>query len=76
MLTSERVNGIKTGYWSQARKELLVQKLGGLERRGPGLLAEACRGLCQHKGPLNSQDAYCAACLLWRLMNLMEEDPR
>lgn len=35
MLTSERVNGIKTGYWSQARKELLVQKLGGLERRGP-----------------------------------------
>ena len=27
MLTHERVNGIKTGYWSAATKEVLVQKL-------------------------------------------------
>lgn len=26
-LTHERVNGIKTGYWSTATKEVLVQKL-------------------------------------------------
>ena len=26
-LTHERVNGIKTGYWSAATKEVLVQKL-------------------------------------------------
>lgn len=30
-LTHERVNGIKTGYWSAATKEVLVQKLAGYE---------------------------------------------
>lgn len=29
-LTHERVNGIKTGYWSAATKEVLVQKLAGV----------------------------------------------
>lgn len=30
-LTHERVNGIKTGYWSAATKEALVQKLAAYE---------------------------------------------
>lgn len=30
-LTHERVNGIKTGYWSAATKEVLVQKLAAYE---------------------------------------------
>lgn len=30
-LTAERVNGIKTGYWSAAKKEELVQRLGAFE---------------------------------------------
>ena len=32
-LTHERVNGIKTGYWSTATKEVLVQKLAADEIR-------------------------------------------
>lgn len=33
-LTHERVNGIKTGYWSAATKEALVQKLAAYENTG------------------------------------------
>lgn len=33
-LTHERVNGIKTGYWSTATKEVLVQKLAAYENTG------------------------------------------
>lgn len=33
-LTHERVNGIKTGYWSAATKEVLVQKLAAYEKHG------------------------------------------
>ena len=30
-LTHERVNGIKTGYWSTAKKDNLIQRLGEYE---------------------------------------------
>ena len=33
-LTSPRCNGIKTGYWSPAKKEELVQRLGPFEDIG------------------------------------------
>lgn len=33
-LTRERVNGIKTGYWSAATKEALVQRLAAYENTG------------------------------------------
>lgn len=33
-LAHERVNGIKTGYWSAATKEVLVQKLAAYENTG------------------------------------------
>lgn len=33
-LTHERVNGIKTGYWSPAKKEELVQRLAAYENTG------------------------------------------
>ena len=33
-LTSQRCNGIKTGYWSAAKKEDLVQRLGAYEDSG------------------------------------------
>lgn len=33
-LTGQRVNGIKTGYWSPAKKEELVQRLGEYEDLG------------------------------------------
>lgn len=34
-LTSERCSGIKTGYWSFAKKDELVQKLGTIEDKAP-----------------------------------------
>lgn len=34
-LTAERVNGIKTGYWSPAKKDELVQRLAEYEDVGP-----------------------------------------
>ena len=33
-LTHERVNGIKTGYWSAAKKDELVQRLAEYENTG------------------------------------------
>lgn len=33
-LTHQRVNGIKTGYWSPAKKEELVQRLAAYEDTG------------------------------------------
>ena len=33
-MTHERVNGIKTGYWSPAKKEELVQRLAAYEDTG------------------------------------------
>lgn len=33
-MTAQRCNGIKTGYWSQAKKEDLVQRLGAYEDTG------------------------------------------
>ncbi len=35
MLTSERCSGIKSGYWSPAKKDDLVQKLGRIEHDCP-----------------------------------------
>ena len=42
-LTSERCSGIKTGYWSPARKEELVQRLA--EYENTGLTPEEIKGL-------------------------------
>lgn len=33
-MTHERVNGIKTGYWSAASKEEVVQRLAAYENTG------------------------------------------
>lgn len=33
-MTHERANGIKTGYWSPATKETLVQRLAAYENTG------------------------------------------
>ncbi len=44
-LTHERVNGIKTGYWSAATKETLVQRLAAYENTGlePEEIGEAIK---------------------------------
>ena len=44
-LTHERVNGIKTGYWSAATKETLLQRLAAHENTGlePEEIGEAIK---------------------------------
>ena len=42
-LTSVRVSGIKTGYWSAHKKEELVQRLGEYEDLGSSHFPE-CNG--------------------------------
>lgn len=47
-LTHERVNGIKTGYWSPAKKEELVQRLGQIEAKSEELIGQICDRCCKH----------------------------
>ena len=47
-LTSERRNGIKTGYWSPKTKEEVVQKLGAIEHRAGDLITQVCDDCCRH----------------------------
>ena len=62
-LTHERSSGIKTGYWSPARKEELISKLGPIEERGPGLIANICAHYCIYiNGASVSQDELDALC--------------
>lgn len=44
-LTAKRVNGIRTGYWTAAKKEPLVQRLGEYEDTGlePAEIRELAR---------------------------------
>lgn len=51
-MTSERVNGIKSGYWSSARKEELVQRLAEYENIGT---VEKCREAVEKQKPMNSK---------------------
>lgn len=46
-LTSPRSNGIRTGYWSPAKKEDLVQRLGAYE--DSGLAPEEVRALAEKR---------------------------
>lgn len=49
-LTSKRVNGIKTGYWSPSKKEELVQRLAVYE--DTGLEPEEIDKACQKQRPM------------------------
>lgn len=63
-MTSERVNGIKSGYWSPARKEELVQRLAEYENIGT---VEKCREAVEKQKPMKIKEIhvdeyYCPAC--------------
>ena len=53
-MTSERVNGIKSGYWSPARKEELVQRLAEYENIGT---VEKCREAVEKQKPKKPKDS-------------------
>lgn len=47
-LTHPRVNGIKAGYWSPAKKDDLIGKLGPIEEQIPDLLNRLCNHFCKY----------------------------
>lgn len=53
-LTAQRCNGIKSGYWSTAKKDELVQRLGQYE--DTGLTPEEIKALKDFK---NGKDDRC-----------------
>ena len=72
-LTSERCSGIKTGYWSPAKKDDLVQKLGAIEAGAPRLLANTCSGICLHHPPADPEhDEVCRGCPVNELVSLID----
>lgn len=73
-LTSERCNGIKSGYWSSKTKEEVVQKLGTIEHRAGDLITQVCDDCCRHPYETQDQtemDEKCAGCAMTRLAELI-----
>lgn len=74
-LTSQRVNGIRSGYWSPAKKEELVQRLGSLEHLGPDMLGDICDHCCKYPEQYGLEDErrleICDKCPMNHLMRMM-----
>ncbi len=73
-LTHKRVNGIKSGYWSPAKKDELTARLGPIEELGHGLLERACNELCLYSGELTTDEleVKCELCPLVQLDELIQ----
>lgn len=75
-LTHERVNGIKDGYWSPAKKDELVQRLGGIEYGYERIAESVCDRICKYYDINLGQedlDEHCNRCPLNTLDNLILE---
>lgn len=72
-LTGERVNGIKSGYWSAKNRETIVQKLGAVEHQSGKLLEQVCDKCCRHPFELEQDelDSVCAGCPVTQLAELI-----
>lgn len=71
-LTAERCSGIKTGYWSQAKKSDLMQRLGAIEHRGSELLANVCKSICLHTRTVEKDlDGVCRECPVYELSSMI-----
>lgn len=74
-LTARRCNGIKSGYWSHAKKDDLVQRLGIIEEQHDNLIALVCDHYCDRPDIAGNQDeldGMCAICPLSKLDDLIE----
>ena len=69
-LTSVRCNGIKTGYWSPAKKDDLVQRLGSIEAQADRLISQSCDAICLVELCNGDEDA-CRRCPLTELHGLI-----
>lgn len=72
-LTAERVNGLKTGYWSPAKKDQLIQKLGPIEAQGERLLGEICDSVCKYLINDDAPEERCERCPVDALAKMVEE---
>lgn len=74
--TSERCNGIKTGFWSPHNKESVVQKLGAIEKESPSLIEAICDGYCRFResgiDTEDLQDQHCSVCPMAKLRGLIQ----
>ena len=73
-LTSERCNGIKQGFWSAAKKDALVQRLGPIEHVAPALLGSICDHYCNRPDLAGTQaelDGMCLICPVTKLARLI-----
>ena len=74
-LTSERVNGIKSGFWSSVKKDELIQRLGPIERDISHITAEICNKYCKYPGALRHEDQLmkrCEKCPVKKLVEMVE----
>lgn len=74
-LTHERVSGIKTGYWSPAKKDELIQKLGPIEEKGSALAQRVCFDICRHTAredmTMDELRQHCRSCPMEQLVLLV-----
>lgn len=74
-LTSRRVNGIKYGYWSVAKKDELIDKLGPIEEKAETLAGKICDTVCSHRQHETDQhilEKICEHCPTSALMDLIK----
>lgn len=74
-LTCERMNGIKSGYWSPVKKDELVQKLGAIEDKSETLISNLCDNYCKYPKQMQNQadlDEICERCPMPKLVGLIE----
>lgn len=71
--TSERYNGIKTGFWSPHNKESIVQKLGAIEKEAPALIESICDQCCRSETDTKAlPNRNCDGCPVTKLHELIE----
>lgn len=73
-LTSKRVHGANTGYWSPSRKDELVQKLGAIEHKAHELRTEICVYACRFPSSerILMDNSPCKSCPLIELMSMID----
>lgn len=71
--TSERCNGIKTGFWSPYNKESIVQKLGAIEKEAPALIESICDQCGRSETDTEAQpEQHCDGCPVTTLYRLIQ----
>ncbi len=71
-LLTKRSMGLGDGYRSGYSRPQLIDKLGGIEYKGPDLAGEICEKVCKHLETAYDLSDLCELCPLKQLMDLIE----